>query len=210
MRLLRALRTNFDESTSHFMVNYVDDIWIYSKTYEDHLEHLGIALSKLTEAAVTKCKFGQSEVRLLGHIINEHGVAPHPGRITAALQYPTAKNHKQLRRFLGICNYHHRFIVNYSSYVAPLLPLLRKRARWKWDEHKQTSFEALRQRFANSIQLMHPSEDDQFAIYTNAGRIRVTEDEVEMVIKRSIRVRENTRPRLDFIRSAISSNVFVV
>jgi hypothetical protein len=76
--------------------------------------------------------------------------------------------------------------------VAPLLPLLRKRARWKWDKHKQTSFEALRQRFANSIQLMHPSEDDQFAMYNNAGRIRVKEDEVEMVIKRSTRVRENT------------------
>jgi hypothetical protein len=155
------------------MVNYVDDILIYSKTYQDHLEHLDVVLSKLTGAGftinVTKCKFGQPEVRFLGHVINENGVAPDPDRITAVLKYPTPKNHKQLRQFLGICNYHHRFIINYSNYVAPLLPLLRKGTRWKWDGHKQTAFETLRQQFANSIQLMHPSEDDPFAVYTDAS-----------------------------------------
>lgn len=171
--LLRALRTIFDGTSSHFLVNYVDDLLIYSNNYRDHLEHLDTVLSKLTEAGftinVTKCKFGQPEVKFLGHIINEHGVVPDPGRMTAMLNYPAPKNHKELRRFLGICNYHYRFIINYASYVAPLLPSLKKGNRWKWDEHKQVAFETLRLQFANSIQLMHPNEGDPFSVYTDAS-----------------------------------------
>jgi hypothetical protein len=128
--LLRALRTIFDETMSDFLVSYVDDILIYSKSYQDHLKHLDIVLAKLTEAGftinVTKCKFGQPEIKFLGYIINKQGVAPDPGRIAAVLNYPAPKNHKQLRRFLGICHYQHRFIINYASYVAPLLHLLKR------------------------------------------------------------------------------------
>jgi hypothetical protein len=60
------------------------------------------------------------------------------------LSHPAPKNQRQLRQFLGVCNYHHRFIINYAQYVAPLLPLLKKGNRWRWTPELQKAFVELR------------------------------------------------------------------
>jgi hypothetical protein len=77
-----------------------------------------------------------------------------PERIAAILNYPVPRNQKQLRQFLGTCDYHHRFIINYSDYVAPLLGLLKKGTKWKWTPEMHIAFETLREKFANTIHLI--------------------------------------------------------
>jgi hypothetical protein len=105
---------------------YVDDIVCHSKSFDLHLEHLNTVLRKLTEAGFTvnasKFNFCKTEI-FLGHRISERGVAPCPKRTEAVMIYPPPKNQKRTT-FLGVCNYHHRFIIGHADFVAPLLAVL--------------------------------------------------------------------------------------
>jgi hypothetical protein len=94
---------------------------------------------------------------------------PDPQRIEAILNYPAPRNRKELRRFLGLCGFHQRFIINYASYVAPLLVLLQEQNKWKWSTEMQSAFEILRERFAHSIHLIHPDNDLPYIIHTDAS-----------------------------------------
>jgi hypothetical protein len=123
---------------------------------------------------VSKCRFGVARVKFLEHEISQDGVSADPGRIAAILQYPPPKNQKQLRQFLGTCTFHNRFIIGYTEYVAPLLPLLKKGVRWKWTSQEQQSFEELRSSFANNLQLVHPTEGKSYELYTDASKVGIS------------------------------------
>jgi hypothetical protein len=152
---------------------YVDDLLIHSSSFYDHLEHLDWVLHKLTMAGFTinasKCNFCKPEIKFLGHIICDKTVKTDPEKIEAILRYPVLKNQKQLRKFLGVCNFHQQFIVNCASYVEPLLVWLRKGNRWSWHSTLQNAFETLRAKFAESIHLVHPDEKKGYIINTNAN-----------------------------------------
>ena len=125
-----------DDEINNNLVMYVDDLLVHSSTFSEHLQHIDAVLHKLTTAGFTvnaaKCQFCKPEVKFLGHIISDKTVRPDKERIEAILRYPAPKNQRQLRKFLGVCNFHQQFIVNYASYVEPLLVLLRKGNRWSW------------------------------------------------------------------------------
>jgi hypothetical protein len=101
----------------------VNDINVYWNTYDEHIIHLDAVLGKLTMAVFTitisKCDFCKQEIKILGHVVSDKKVKVDADRIAAILNYPIPLNQKQLRQFLGTTNYHHRFIINYSDYVAP-------------------------------------------------------------------------------------------
>jgi hypothetical protein len=159
-------------------VFYIDDILIHSKTFDDHLRHLDTVLGKLTKAGftikATKCRFCKDEVKFLGHRIDRTGVSADPYRVQAILNYPAPRNSKQLRQFLGTCNFHSRFILGYANYVAPLTPLLKQGAKWVWTDEAQEAFLRLRKSFARSIQLVHPREGAPYAIYTDASKLGIS------------------------------------
>jgi hypothetical protein len=165
---------------------YVDDLLIHSSTFDEHLEHINTILHKLTTAGFTinaaKCQFCKPEIKFLGHIISYKTVRPDKERIEAILRYPAPKNQRQLRKFLGVCNFHQQFIVNYAAYVEPLLVLLRKGNRWRWTTELQQAFETLRSKFAESIYLVHPDEEKSWVINTDAsgnaiGSVLMQQDE---------------------------------
>ena len=171
---IRALEKIFGEGTDQeYLVTYVDDLIVHSETFAEHMTHLDQVLTKLTTAGftvnVTKCQFCQTEIKFLGHIISDKTVRPDHDRIEAILRYPAPKTQKQLRKFLGVCNFHKQFIINYASYVEPLLVLLRKGNRWKWTKELQQAFETLRKKFAESICLVHPDENKDWIINTDAS-----------------------------------------
>jgi hypothetical protein len=175
---VRALKVTLGNETDEFVVFYVEDLIIKSKSFEDHLIHLDYVLGKLTRAGfnvnAAKCRFCQKEIKFLGHRITNMGVSADSGRIEAILKYPAPRNMKQLRQLLGTCNFDSTFIVGYSNYVAPLLPLLKGGNKWKWTKEMQTAFEALRESFANSIQLVHPREDLPYLVYTDASKLGIS------------------------------------
>jgi hypothetical protein len=74
-----------------------------------------------------------------------------------------------LRHFLGVCNYHHRIVIDYAEYVAPLLVLLKKESKWKWTPDLDKAIEKLRSKFANSVHLLHQDESLPYTINTDAS-----------------------------------------
>ena len=132
---MRALQTVLGEETCGYVINYLDDFLIFSRDFDQHMDHLDTVLNKLTSAGFTinvrKCSFCMPEIKFLGHVVSRKKLMPDPQRIEAILNYLAPRNQKQLRRFLGVCSFHQRFIVNYASYVAPLLVLLQKQSKWK-------------------------------------------------------------------------------
>jgi hypothetical protein len=175
---VRALKLALGGGTERFVVCYCDDILIHSKSFQEHLVHLDIVIGRLTKAGFTlnaaKCRFCRDEVKFLGHRIDKTGVSADPERISAILNYPAPRNRKQLRQFLGTCNFHSRFIAGYANYTAPLHPLLKQGAKWEWTNETQDAFLRLRGVFAHSIHLVHPREELPYAIYTDASKLGIS------------------------------------
>ncbi|GKD53681.1 hypothetical protein Tco_1287068, partial [Tanacetum coccineum] len=102
----------------------------YSRTLDDHLQHLSIVLEILAtnhlSAKVTKCCFGVSKVNYLGHVISSSGVAVDQSKVQTVLDWPTPRNAKGVRGFLGLAGYYQKFIKNFGTIAAPLHKLVGK------------------------------------------------------------------------------------
>ncbi|CAG2246051.1 unnamed protein product [Mytilus edulis] len=111
---------------------YLDDVLIFSDTFEKHLSDLKEVFQRFRAAGLKlgpkKCSFAASSCVFLGHLISKDGIRPPPDRVKAISDYPRPKNIKELRRLLGLFNWFRKFIPNYSALVFPLTRLLKKRA----------------------------------------------------------------------------------
>lgn len=106
------------------VVVFLDDVIVFSKTLEEHEARLTKVLNRLKEYGLKlspeKCKFFQSSVRYLGHVVSERGVETDPEKISALKTWPVPKHLKELKAFLGFCGYYRKFIKGYSSIMKPL------------------------------------------------------------------------------------------
>ncbi len=103
---------------------FLDDLIIFSSTLEEHEERLMRVLNQLKEFGLKlspgKCKFFQTSVKYLGHIVSERGIETDPDKVAALKTWPKPNNLKELRTFLGFCGYYRRFVKDYSKIVKPL------------------------------------------------------------------------------------------
>jgi hypothetical protein len=101
-----------------FVVIFIDDILVYSKSEEEHEKHLRLVLQRLQEhqlyAKLSKCEFWIDEVPFLGHIISKGGIAVDPGKVKDVLEWKIPQTVKEIRSFLGLAGYYQRFIENFS------------------------------------------------------------------------------------------------
>src|SRR5664279_3733861 len=109
----------FMEFLDKFVVVFIDDILIYSKTEEDHEEHLRLVLEKLREhqlyAKFSKCAFWLKEVGFLGHVLSAGGVSMDPAKIQAVVNWKDPTNQTEVRAFLGLAGYYRKFVEGFSS-----------------------------------------------------------------------------------------------
>jgi hypothetical protein len=127
---------------------FFDDILIYNKSWEDHVRHVDKVQQLLKEqqlyAKPSKCFFGVKEVEYLGHIVSHEGVKVDPNKIKAMMDWPIPKTLKNLRGFLGLKGYYHKFVWNYGRIATPLTTLTKKDA-FSWTPEATKAFEQLKE-----------------------------------------------------------------
>ena len=134
----------FRQQLRKFLLIFFDDILIYSKTWEEHLENIKEVLSILEieslYAKISKCEFGLKEILYLGHKNSEEGVRVDEEKIKAIKEWPKPKTLTQIRGFVGLCIYYRRFVKGFSKIAVPLTDLTRKGA-FTWNDKAQSAFE---------------------------------------------------------------------
>jgi hypothetical protein len=111
-----------------FVVAFIDDILIYSRSAEEHGQHLSIVLGKLRDhqlyAKFSKCEFWLQEVSFLGHILTAEGVVVDPKKVTTVANWKNLTSVTEIRSFLGLAGYYMRFIEGFSKIVRPMIMML--------------------------------------------------------------------------------------
>ncbi|XP_075732859.1 uncharacterized protein LOC142775380 [Rhipicephalus microplus] len=171
-----------------YAVPYLDDIAIYSNTWEDHLYHLSDVLRRLTHAGLTvkpaKCQLARAEVRYLGHVVGQGRRRPDELKVEAVSEFPQPESKTAIRSFLGLTGYYQRYIPQYSEVAAPLKDALRKNAPEKvvWSAEMEGAFQGLKAALVSSPVLHAPNYDRRFIVQCDAsnrglGVILCQEDE---------------------------------
>ncbi|GBG87262.1 hypothetical protein CBR_g45322 [Chara braunii] len=131
-----------------FVVVYLDDILIFSKTLQEHQGHLRQVLEKLRESNfkinAKKCEWAKTQVLYLGHVLDGDGIKPEDNKIAAIRDWPTPRTLTELRSFLGLANYYRKFMRNFSTIAAPLRRLLKKEAIRQWDKDCTSALKRLK------------------------------------------------------------------
>ena len=150
----------FMDFLDKFVVVFIDDIVIYSKSHKEHEEHLHIVLQRLREhklyAKFSKCEFWLEKVGFLGHVVSKEGIAVDPEKVSAVTEWEPPKNVGEIRSFLGLPGYYRRFIENFSKIAKPMTELLKKEKKFEWTEACETSFQDLKGRLVTSPVLCLP------------------------------------------------------
>ena len=128
----RMVNKIFRDCTDKFMCVYIDDIMVYSRTEEEHLQHLEFVLKRMKEfhlkVRFSKCHFAKSELDFLGYKISAEGLRPTDEKVKKVREWPAPKKLHDLRSFLGFVNFYRKFIPNYSEVAKPLHDLTKKEA----------------------------------------------------------------------------------
>ena len=118
-----------------------------------------------------KCHFVQKAVKYLGHVVSDKGICPDPAKTDVVANYPIPKNAREVKQFMGLCNYYRRFVKGYSEIAAPLFKLLSKENDkcFTWTSSCQAAFEDLKSRLVAPPILAYPNFQLQFLLYTDAS-----------------------------------------
>ena len=156
-----------------YAVAYLDDILIFSDSFEAHLGHLDDVLRRLRKASLSlnrkKCHFVQSEISYLGHIISKDGIAPDPEKVRAIQTMEPPTTVKGIRSFLGTVGYYRNFQPNFSAIARPLTRLTKKNVHFSWSEEAQEAFEVLKQKLIEAPILAYPDVTKPYTLYTDAS-----------------------------------------
>jgi hypothetical protein len=162
------------ELLDKFVIVFVDDILIYSKSNEEHETHLHAILEKLREhklyAKFSKYEFSLGEVGFLGHIVTKDGIAVDLAKVTAVTEWEPPKNVGEIHSFLGLAEYYRRFIENFSKIAKPMTELLKKEKKFEWTEGCENSFQELKKRLVSAPVLCLPDLEKEFQVYYDASR----------------------------------------
>jgi hypothetical protein len=177
---------------------YLDDVIVFSETFEDHIDRLEQVFTRLKEAGLklkpSKCHLFKRSVEFLGHIISGKGIQTATDKVEAVRSWPTPKNLTESRSFTGLCSYYRRFIKDFSKIASPLYALTKKNAVFHWGDEQQQAFEELKSKLISAPILGIPRDDGMYILDTDASDkglgvvLSQIQDQQERVIAYSSRV----------------------
>jgi hypothetical protein len=158
----------FMEELDKFVVVFIDDILIYSRSAEEHEQHLRVILNKLLAhelyAKFNKCEFWLQEVTFLGHIITTEGVKVDSEKVKATSEWNQPTNVIEVHSFLGLASYYRRFIEGFSKIARPMTALTQKGKEFKRTEACKKSFQELKTRLTIAPVLTLPDVHRSFIV----------------------------------------------
>ena len=161
------------EYLDDFVIVFIDDILIFSRTTEEHCKHLRLVFKRLAEqqvyAKASKCLIHVKELEFLGQWITTRGVAPVKGKLNAVRAWETPINVKDIRSFLGFANYYRRFVPGYASIASPLTMLTKKDVQWHWGPLQRKAFEDLKSALCAAPLLIYPDPSLPYTVVSDAS-----------------------------------------
>jgi len=168
---------------------FLDDILIFSRTFDEHVQRLEAVFSRLAEHNLklkpSKCEFFKTSVTYLGHVVSEQGIETDPEKTSSVESWPVPKNVKELRQYLGFVGYYRRFIKDFAKLTQPLNKLLQghvtdknvkakskkkiKHVPWSWGDQEQEAFEKVKAALLQPPILAFANYNDSFFVHTDAS-----------------------------------------
>ena len=156
-------------------MGYLDDIIIYSRSEQEHLEHLEEIFSRLRVAGLKlkleKCCFFKRHIQYLGHLISEEGIQPLPEKLESIAKMPAPRNPKEVKQFLGLVGYYRKFVLDLSR---ALTHLTKKDVEFKWIPEWENCFQILKDFLQKAPILRYPDPQASYTLYTDGSKYAYT------------------------------------
>ena len=151
---------------------YLDDVIVYGKTFEEHLQRLSMVLLQFRQAGLklkpSKCHFFETQVTLLGHVLTPDGILPDPDNVEKIKTWPVPTCVTDVWAILGMGNYYWQFIKDYSKKMQSLIQLTKKDKSFEWTTACQMSFDQLKKALTGPDRMAYPTDDGEFILDTDA------------------------------------------
>lgn len=195
-----------------FVIVFIDDILVYSKTKEEHAEHLreviGLLRKEKLYAKFSKCEFWLEKVHFFGHMVNKDGIHVDPSKIEAVKNWRRPKTPSEIRQFLGMAGYYRRFIENFSRIAQPLTLLTKTERKFEWSDRQEQAFQTLKNILCEAPILAIPDGVEDFVVYCVAsgqglGCVLMQRGKVIAYASRQLKVHEKNYPTHDLQLGAV-------
>ncbi|GJS23106.1 putative reverse transcriptase domain-containing protein [Tanacetum coccineum] len=156
-----------------FVIVFIDDILIYSKSKQEHEDHLKLILELLKKkelyAKFSKCEFWIPKVQFLGHVIDSKGIHVDPAKIESIKDWASLKTPTKIRQFLGLAGYYRRFIEGFLNIAKSMAKLTQKKVKFDWGDKQEAAFQLLKQKLCSAPILALPEGAKNFIVYCDAS-----------------------------------------
>ena len=160
---------------SNFAMGYLDDIIIFSKTEEEHLQHLQEIFSRLHNFGLKmkqeKCSFFKKHIQYLGHLVSERGFEPLPEKLESIRKMLAPRTAKEVKQFLGLIGYYRKFVPYFVDISRLLTKLTHHNVKFEWTEQCTKAFNHLRELLMEYMILRYPDPTQKYILYTDASGI---------------------------------------
>ncbi|WMV18658.1 hypothetical protein MTR67_012043 [Solanum verrucosum] len=171
MDLMNKVFRNLDM----FVIVFVDDLLIYLRSKDEHIDHLRIVLQILKDeqlfAKFSRYKFWLRSITFHGYIILSKGIEVDPKKMDVVKNWPRPLSSSNIISFLDLTGYYRRFVEGFSSIASPLTALIQKKAKFIWSETCKKSFQELKDRLTSALVFTLLEGTNGFVVYCNASRI---------------------------------------
>ena len=173
MSMMNTVLRDMMGTRDGFVLAFLDDIFIFSRTEEEHLQHLDRVLTRLAENKLflkpSKCEWMRSEVEFLGHRIGREGLTVDPDKVRVVRDWAPLQDVADVRSFLGLAGFYRRFIPDFGRVAAPLTELTKETVAWRWGDAEQRAFAELKRLLTEAPVLALADPSKPFVVYTDAS-----------------------------------------
>ena len=174
---MQLMNETFADMLDKSVLCFLDDILIYSRTEEEHLQHVRAVLRRLKErklyGKLSKCEFMQREVEFLGHRIGADGLRVAPDKVSGVREWPQPMSVTEVRSFLGLANFYRRFVAGYARIAMPLTELTKDNVPFVWGSDQQQAFDQLKAALCSAPVLVIPDQTKPFQLNCDACKYAV-------------------------------------